>query len=382
MLQLHHIQKVASYRCFTGLLVLATLVTLGACGGLPAARTTDIPTPPAPGVTPGPSSGSPAATVPPAAPQEQSIAAAIETEPIPHSGDAADDPAIWVDPRDPARSLVIGTDKKGGLAVYDLAGQQLDYLADGKMNNVDLRERFPLGGQSITLVTASNRSRDIIAIYRLNPDTRRLENLAARPIKTLKAYGACMYHSRASGEFYYIVNSEKGEVEQWRLFDDGAGKVDAARVRAFDVGSRTEGCVADDLLGHLYIGEERVGVWKYAAEPTAGEARTSVDAAQPHGRLAEDIEGLAIYDAGAGNGYLLVSSQGDSSYKVYRREGDNHYLGEFRIAAYQAIDAVSDTDGIDVTSANLGPAFDAAGVALDWWDNDDGNQNFKFVAWH
>ena len=59
------------------------------------------------------------------------VTATVETEPVPHSGDSADDPAIWIHPTDPAQSMIIGTDKHGGLAVYDLAGAQLQYLADG-----------------------------------------------------------------------------------------------------------------------------------------------------------------------------------------------------------------------------------------------------------
>src|SRR5436190_10599778 len=45
--------------------------------------------------------------------------------------DAADDPEIWVDPSNPARGVIIGTDKKAGLYVYDLAGKQLQYLPGG-----------------------------------------------------------------------------------------------------------------------------------------------------------------------------------------------------------------------------------------------------------
>ena len=35
----------------------------------------------------------------------------------------ADDPAIWIHPRDPARSLVIAALKEAGLGVYDLSGR-------------------------------------------------------------------------------------------------------------------------------------------------------------------------------------------------------------------------------------------------------------------
>src|SRR2546426_138438 len=49
----------------------------------------------------------------------------VETAPVPHDGDAADDPAIWIHPSDPAQSTIIGTDKRGGLVVYDLLGTHL-----------------------------------------------------------------------------------------------------------------------------------------------------------------------------------------------------------------------------------------------------------------
>jgi Bacterial Ig domain/Phytase len=69
----------------------------------------------------------------------QRVAATAETDPVPNAGDTA----IWVHPTDPSRSTIIGTegggpDGVGGLAVYDLAGTQLQYLEIGTMNNVDL----------------------------------------------------------------------------------------------------------------------------------------------------------------------------------------------------------------------------------------------------
>src|SRR5262245_25704161 len=37
----------------------------------------------------------------------EAVTATVETDPVPHGGDAADDPAIWVNPNDPAQSAVI-----------------------------------------------------------------------------------------------------------------------------------------------------------------------------------------------------------------------------------------------------------------------------------
>ena len=84
----------------------------------------------------------------PAIGQSSEVSATVETQPVPSDGDAADDPAIWVHPSDPSLSTVIGTDKEGGLAVYDLDGNQIQYLSGIRPNNVDLRYDFPLGGGS------------------------------------------------------------------------------------------------------------------------------------------------------------------------------------------------------------------------------------------
>jgi 3-phytase len=308
----------------------------------------------------------------------ETITATIETEPVPNGGDAADDPAIWVNSNDPAQSTIIGTDKRGGLAVYDLSGKQIQYLPDGRMDNVDLRDGFKLGGQTVTVVTASNRQDNSIAIYKINSQTRMLENVEARKIKhNLAVYGMCMYNSPKTGKAYYFGTSKSGDIEQWELFDNG-GKIDAKKVRNIKLGSTVEGCVADDQLGHLYIAEEAVGIWKFGAEPEAGSERTQV-AKVGDGRLFADVEGLTIAYGKDGVGYLMASSQGDHSYVVYRREGNNEFVKKFRVGNGDGVDGCEETDGIDVTTANLGNAFPHGVFVVQDGFNDKGNQNFKLV---
>lgn len=314
------------------------------------------------------------------------VAAMGETDPVPRGGDA-DDPAIWLHPDDPAKSTIIGTDKLGGLAVYDLEGNQIQYLADGDLNNVDLRDGFPLGGESVTLVTAADSTTHRLAIYRVDASTRELVDVGAREIEVgIAAYGSCMYTSPATRRFYVFVNSEEeggepgGQVEQWELFDDGSGKVDARRVRRFAVGSQTEGCVADDELGDLYIGEEATGIWKYPAEPVTGTKRVRVDSTGPGGHLEAEVEGLAIAYGPARSGYVIASSQGNSSFAVYRRGGNNEYVKTFTIEAADGIDAVEETDGVDVTTRDLGEDFPRGLLVVQDGSDDRGRTNFKLVS--
>ena len=321
-----------------------------------------------------------------AAPATAIVRPSIETNPVESHGDAADDPAVWVHPERPELSIVIGSQKKHGINVYDLGGGLLQSRADGRINNVDIRYGFSLDGNSIDIVTGSNRTSDSISIYGVDPTTRSLVDIADGTIATGMSdpYGLCMYKSPLSGRFYVFVNDKDGVVKQWLLKDAGNSRVGAELVREFSVGSQTEGCVADDATGDLYLGEENVAVWKYSAEPNGGEEKKRVDGIAG-GNLTGDIEGMAIYQGAGTGGYLVVSDQGIDSFALYRREGDNAYLGHFRVVAdgSAGIDGVSETDGIEVTSANLGPAFPhGVFIAQDGRNiTPTERQNFKLVPW-
>jgi len=103
--------------------------------------------------------------------------------------------------------------------------------------------------------------------------------------------------------------------------------------------------------------------------------------------LVADVEGLALYDNGDNN-YLIVSSQGNNTYTVYDVNRNHAYIGHFAITGNDetGVDGASDTDGIDVVAANLGPDYPAGlFVAQDWYNIDTqydvDNQNFKLVSW-
>jgi 3-phytase len=306
-----------------------------------------------------------------------SVHATVETDPVPHRGDAADDIAIWIHPDNTALSTIIGTDKLGGFAVYDLHGNGLQYLSDGNMNNVDIRYGFPLGGAAIDLVGMTNRTTNSLAFYKVNPSTRKLTRVGSVST-SLVVYGFCMYKSPSSAKYYAFVNDKKGNVVQYEIHGNGRGHVTGTIARSFNVGSIVEGCVADDELAKFYIAEETVAIWKYGAEPGDGTTRTRVDAVGS--RLKADIEGLTIYYGEGGTGYLIASSQGSNQFAVYKRQGDNAYIGNFQISA-GSIDAVTGTDGIDVVGVPMGPSFPYGFFIAQDSANDTGNQNFKMIPW-
>ena len=56
------------------------------------------------------------------------------------------------------------------------------------------------------------------------------------------------------------------------------------------------------------------------AEPGDGTARTQVDHVS-NGNLDPNIEGLTIYYANNGLGYLMASSRGSNDFAIYERQG-------------------------------------------------------------
>ncbi|MFI5958390.1 phytase [Cryptosporangium sp. NPDC051539] len=309
-------------------------------------------------------------SVPATANDEPTAGATVETTPVTHTGDAADDPAFWFDRSDSSRSMIIGTDKAGALETYDLHGRLLQRIADIFPNNVDVRD-------DVVVAADDDTGHGVLRIYLVDPATRRLKPAAVVPT-AVTAHGLCLYRSPASAKLYAFPNAVSGRVEQFELTVSGS-TVTAKSVRLFNLGRTVEGCVADDASGALYVAEERVGIWRYGAEPTAGGRRVLVDGAEPEkdGHLTADVEGLAI----AGD-RLYASSQGSSDFVVYGRM-DNRYLGRFRVTNSGEVDGCQDTDGIDATSRPLGPAFPAGMFVCQDGYNVNGKtvlrQNFKFV---
>jgi len=342
------------------------------------------------GGTPGLDQGDP--------PPEPGLPAAtpvVETDPVDGFGDAADDPAIWVHPTQPEKSLVLGTDKTagGGVTVYDLAGKKQQFLALGEVNNIDLRQGFELDGDTVTLVTGTNRSDDSLVVMALDHETLELREVNQGTIALAPdSYGLCMYKS-PTGEFYAIVNTTDGTFQQFLLTANGT-EVGAELVREFCMPTQPEGCVADDEHERLFVGEEGFGVWVFPAAadaPSAGNDAPDCATALSGTRiddtfgdvLSRDVEGMAIAKTADDAGYLIVSAQGKHEFVVYDRMPPYAHITTFAVwgGGPSCIDGVEETDGIDVTAEPLGPDFPHGLLVVQDGFNGDPveRQNFKYV---
>jgi len=316
----------------------------------------------------------------------EKIPSFLETEPVVNGGDAADDCAIWINDADITLSRIIATDKKGGLVVYDLSGKITAYINDGLLNNVDLRYDFNLGGSSVCIIAASNRSNNTISIYKMNEVLLIPEDISNRDIFTdfSDAYGICMYKSSISGLLYVFVTDHSGQIEQWRLFDAGNGRIDAEFERTVKVNSTAEGCVAFDEKNLLFVAEEHGGIWMFDAEPTGsmiGEKVINISSKNYY--LTPEIEGLTIIRLPGDRNYLVASVQGNDSFAIFHIQDGLTWKGSFRLSANKAkgIDRVTHTDGIDAYSGILGHEYpEGIFIAQDDDNTPSGlNQNFKFL---
>jgi 3-phytase len=303
------------------------------------------------------------------------VPALRETADVGSPEDAADDPAIWIDAGDPSNSVILGTDKKAGLYVYGLDGAARDFLPIGALNNIDLRQNVTIGAFAGDIAAASNRTDNTVTLFTVAGG--KVTRSGAFPSAIIEPYGLCL--GVAGADTFVFVTYKTGDLIAYRLSGADAG-AEAARLK---MPSQLEGCVFDDEAGVLFFGEEGRGVWKAPFSAGAFGAVVGVDAVGGESGIRADVEGMAIYRTGPATGYLIVSSQGDFSYAVYDRSGDNRFLGRFRIGAGPESDGAEETDGLDVTAVNLGPDF-AEGILVvqDGFNDPKGSkQNFKIVDW-
>ncbi|MGH1562763.1 phytase [Mumia sp. DW29H23] len=268
-----------------------------------------------------PASASPAPTV--GAPR--AVVATAET-PTAFDDDAggnadADDPAIWVAPKDRSRSLVLGTLKNGGLDAYDLRGRLVQHVAapaapaegleSSRFNNVDIAAGVRLRGATTDVAVVTDRGRDRLRFYAIDGSADRPRTSGARganadrrPVlrditdpsaprlfapdeaaveEQATGYGLAVRPDPAGGLPYVVVSQRhRTTLGLFRLVVTAEGTVSYAPVddlalpstfRRDEGGTWTpcgepgedpqvEGMVVDVRNDVLYAAQEDVGIWR------------------------------------------------------------------------------------------------------------------------
>ncbi|WP_217214294.1 phytase [Streptomyces sp. AC550_RSS872] len=349
-----------------------------------------------------------------AAPQPVSVSARVETPAVyddEAGGNAdADDPAVWVDPRDPGRSLVIATLKEAGLDVYGLDGTRLQHIAApaapgenaaaGRFNNVDVVYGFELDGRKTDLALVSDRGRDRVRAYAIDPAAV----AAGRPpLKDVTAANAAPVFSASETEVddqrtayglaafsdddnAYVAVSRRSETRVRLLqLEDRGGRVGYKTEDTLDLpGSFTlpngkswtpcadpgdhaqvEGMVVDQEEHVLYAAQEDVGLWRIDLDDEEFGRPELIDRVREYGTPwtydAEEEECVidTAGDPGFGGEHLSADAEGTTiyhaadgkGYLLASSQGDNTFAVYERQGsnAYLGSFAVTDsaaTDGV------------------------------------
>ena len=294
-----------------------------------------------------------------------------------------DDPAIWVNRRNPARSLIIGTNKidaaKGGaLYVFDLDGKTRQIVKNlDRPNNVDVETGLKLGGRRVDIAVCTERLQHRLRIFGIDRRTGKLSDLAPNGLPVFagetgdarEPMGVSLYRRPTDGEIFAVVGRKSGQrsgyLHLYRIHDGGKGTPVATFVKAFGAYSgkkEIESVCVDDALGYVYYSDETVCVRKYAVDPDSPYFGQELASFGREKTRKGDHEGIAVYTKPDGTGYIVSTDQhpatkGGTRYYVYKREGESGDRHNHSKALLVVNGGADETDGVEITSARLGKRF-------------------------
>ena len=203
-----------------------------------------------------------------------------------------DDPAIWVNPNDPSKSIVFGTDKEtnGAIYAFDLGGKIIEektIRGVQRPNNIDLEYGFPVNDSTtIDIVAFTEREKQQIRLFSV-PDMKPLDDGGIpvfeneQNIENKLPMGIAFYKSYIDSSFYVIVGRKTGPANgylyQYKLAFQN-NKLQASLVRKFGRFSQKkeiEAIAVDSELGYVYYSDEGHCIRKYHAEPSKGNEEIS-----------------------------------------------------------------------------------------------------------
>jgi 3-phytase len=284
----------------------------------------------------------------------KNLVPAVITETVVHD---TDDPAIWINPADASKSIIVGTDKDtdGGLYAFNLQGKIINKLLGLKRpNNVDIEYGFLLNGKKTDIAAVTERETNMVKLYSL-PDLKEVGTFSVFDGETERGpMGISMYKNPKTEEIFVIAGRKSGPSDGylWQyLLSEKEGKITGNVVRKFGKYSglkEIESIAVDDELGYIYYSDEQFGVHQYYADPEKGNEELLVFG---KGDFKSDVEGISIYPTSASAGYILVSNQQKNTFNVYLRENPSKgMVAEIPVSTIES-------DGSEVTNINLGPQF-------------------------
>jgi len=285
-----------------------------------------------------------------------------------------DDPAIWVSPTDKSKSLVVTTLKKGGIDVYNLQGELLQFIAPapapacenskakcenkaGRFNNADIIYNFDFNGNKVDLVVVSDRGLDKMAIYTINENlTQVLQNVTAKTAPLIftenqkeinesnTAYGLAT--AKTDKAMAFVSQNSETRVAQLEIFDNGNGTISYKNIANLDFPEKFtlpdnsswtpcsdddgehphfEGMVADVENNALFLAQEDVGIWKVKLSEPNNDKHWQLlakvkDYGIPYTRTWDDAEQEYACqlnhkeDKGFGNENLIADAEGLTLY--------------------------------------------------------------------
>jgi 3-phytase len=309
-----------------------------------------------------------------------------------------DDPAIWINHADPASSLIVATMKvdgpDGALAVFGLDGKMRQILNGiDRPNNVDVEYGLNLAAAPTDIAVVTERGRRRLRAYAIARDGSGLRDVSSGGMPILEGasgdqgapMGIGIYRRPKDGAVFAIVSPKAGPKDdylwQYRLADDGRGRVKATFVRRFGAFSgrgEIEAIAVDDELGYVYYADEGAGIHKYLADPDMPGAGRELAVFGRSG-FQRDREGIGIYSLSGGTGYVVTVDQrpGESVFHVFPREGEPGHPHQHSRELLVFRGGADDTDGLDISASFLGPEFpDGLMVAMN-----SRSRNFLLFRW-
>lgn len=298
----------------------------------------------------------------------------------PVKGDA-DECAFWINFKKPSKSLLIGNDKteNGALYVWNLKGN-LVYKTPiiNKPVGVDVRYKIKFNNELIDVVVCCVRSSNELKIFKIDGDKKELIDITSdKKISSYhsnKTYGVALYKRPSDGQLFAFTSSKKNaDIKQILLYDNKNGKIEGSLIRSFgkkNQKSFVEGMCVDDELGYFYCSDEQSAILKYYANPDLKNNNLLLRFAE-HDGIEGDREGLALYKKNDLTGFLILSSQGNSTFKIYQREKNNTFIKTCFPKK------VKETDGLDAFNISIEPNYPEGMIAC----HNGPGKNYLIYSW-